>query len=617
MSRSTPTTPRAGTPTPGTAGGAQVNSLLEQRARNRSELGTLARAQWRQGVIFLLIVAVLGALLVRTAYWQLSQQRTLAGRADAEHVRAISLPTGRGEILDARGRVLAVSVTEDTVIADPDVIRSERALDAVAQTLAQALGLPAALVRGQLDVPGVYVRLRDADGQMVLATQAQSEAIGAAIGSGTLPGIALIPAVRRVYPAGDLAAQALGFVRVSDGAGQYGVEQQWQTTLAGKPGVLYTAVDAAGNPLATGARRETPAVPGANVTLTLDASVQYWAEQGLADAIAQTHADGGTVIVMDPHTGALVALANLPSFDPNVYGSASLVSFNDPAVSMPYDPGSVMKGVTIAAGIDAGVITPDTVYDDAAPIKVGGVAIHNWDQHNYGRITMTQVLQYSVNTGAIWVAQQVGRDGFDRYLSAFGFGQRTGVDLPAESAGLLAQPQSRSETDLLMAENAFGESIGVTPLQMVAAYGALANGGVLMRPYVVASVASTGGQGAVTRYGPHMVRQVVSAETAQTVTQMLVQSAYQSEAEMYRMQGYTVAAKTGTSTPDPANPQVTYASVIGYAPASNPRFVLLVKLDHPRTTIFGGTAAGPLWRSLAEQLFVYDQIAPDAGTTGG
>lgn len=617
MSRPTPNTPRAGSPTPGAARGAQMEALREQRARDRSERGTLARARWRQAVIFLLVVAALGVLLLRTAYWQLSQRGMLAGRADAEHLRAVSLPTGRGEILDARGRVLAVSVTEDTVIADPEVIRSAQALDSTAQTLARALGLPMALVRGQLDVPGAYVRLRDAGGQTVVATQAQSTAIGAAIGNGTLPGIALIPTVRRVYPAGGLAAQALGFVRVSDGAGQYGVEQQWQTTLAGEPGVLYTAVDAAGNPLATGVRRETPAVPGANVTLTLDANVQYWAEQGLSGAIAQTGASGGTVIIMDPHTGALIAVANLPSFDPNVYASASLASFVDPAVSTTYDPGSVMKGVTIATGLDTGVITPESVYDDEAPVKAGSVTIHNWDQRIYGPITMTQVLQYSVNTGAIWVARQVGRDRFNRYLSAFGFGQRTGVDLPGESAGLLAQPQSRADADLLLAENAFGESIAVTPLQLVAAYGALANGGVLMRPYVVASVAGDGGQGAATRTAPHAVRQVISSATAQTVTQMLVQSAYRSEAEMYRVQGYTVAAKTGTSTPNAARPQVTYASVVGYAPASNPRFVMLIKLDHPRTSIFGGTAAGPLWRSLAEQLFVYYQIPPDAGTTGG
>jgi cell division protein FtsI/penicillin-binding protein 2 len=219
MSRSTPNTPRVGNPTPGEARSTLVNALREQRARDRSERGTLTRARWRQGVIFLLVVAALGALLLRTAYWQVDLQRTLADRADAQHLRAISLPTGRGEILDARGRLLALSVTEDTVIADPDVIRSERALDTTAQALANMLGLSKASVRGQLDVPGAYVRLRDADGQAVLATQAQSEAIGAAIGNGTLPGIALIPAVRRVYPTGGLAAQALGFVRVATALG--------------------------------------------------------------------------------------------------------------------------------------------------------------------------------------------------------------------------------------------------------------------------------------------------------------------------------------------------------------------------------------------------------------
>jgi cell division protein FtsI/penicillin-binding protein 2 len=582
------------------------------RERDRSERATLLRARSRQAFIFVLLAAVLAAVALRMAYWQVAQHAALAGRADAEHLRAIQVDAGRGAILDSKGHVLAVSVTEDTVIADPDVIREQNAMDATAATLGQMLGLPASLLHRELDVPGAYVQVRDANGRVLRLAPGQAATVSAAIGHGDVVGVALIPSARRVYPDGALAAQVLGFVRASDGMGQYGIEQAYASALGGKPGLLYTAVDANGDPLATAPQRQVPATPGANVTLTIDANVQYWVEQGLAQAIARTGAVGGTVIVMDPHTGAIIAMASAPSFDPNTYGTSQLSSFTNPAVSDTYDPGSVMKAITMAAGIDAGAITPDSTLDDQGVVVVDGVPLHNWDKRAHGVENMTQVLQYSANVGAVWVAQRVGRDRFDSYLSAFGFGQSTGVGLPNESAGLLKQPGSPQEAELDMAENAFGESINVTPLQMVTAYGALANGGVMMRPYIVQSVAADGGLGPVTHYGPQPARPVVSPETAQTVTQMLVNSALVSEAEMNRVQGYSVAAKTGTSTPDTADPSKTFASVIGYAPASNPRFVLLVKLDSPQTTIFGGSAAGPLWRQLAQQLFLYDQIPPDA-----
>jgi cell division protein FtsI/penicillin-binding protein 2 len=486
-------------------------------------------------------------------------------------------------------------------------------LDLAATTLAKVLKLPASLLKGELDVPGVYVQIRNTKQQVVLLVQQQSDRLSAEIGQGNLPGIALIPVVQRVYPDGGLAAQILGFARTSDGVGQYGVEEEYNGQLMGQPGLLYTAVDAQGHPLATVPLRQTPDVPGSNITLTIDANIQYWVEQGLANTVRQMDADGGTVIVMDPQTGAIMAMASSPSFDPNHYGDATLASFVNPAVSSTYDPGSVMKAMTMAMGIDSEVITPDSSYDDTGSATVDGITLHNWDQSAHGTITMTQVLQYSANTGAIWAASHIGSDRFSSYLHDFGFMQPTDINLPDEAAG---SRDTSSSANLIMAENAFGESIAVTPLQMVMAYGALANGGLLMRPYLVSSIAPTNGQGQVTRYGPKPVRQVVSSQAAETVTQMLVQSAAQSEAQMNLVQGYSVAAKTGTSTPDTSNPSDTFASVIGYAPASHPRFVILVKLNHPRATIFGGSAAGPLWRELAEQLFVYFQIPPDIGPTG-
>jgi cell division protein FtsI/penicillin-binding protein 2 len=598
-----------------------MSSLTRLRPRGAAaplQLGSqpvtlLDRVRARQAVLFALVALALVGIAGRTAYWQIVQQGPLAARAASEHFKIIPFAAGRGSILDVNGTILALDVTEDSVIADPAVIRQANALDQTVGQLASLLGLPQDQMRGQLDVSGEYVQLRGSDGHLLLLSQEQSQSVASAITATSQPlvGVALIPVVRRVYPSGALASQLLGFVRQSDGTGQYGVEQAYERILAGRPGYLDTLVTARGEPLATGPQRWTPPVPGADVTLTLDAAIQDMAERGLADAVAQTGADGGTVIVLDPHTGAVRAVANLPAFDPNAYAASPLDRFNDPAVSDVFDPGSVMKAVTMAAGLDTGAITPDSSFDDTGSVVVDGVTLHNWGAIAFGPETMTQVLQHSANVGAVWVAEQLGVERFDEYLARFGFGTRAGVDLPGEATGLVPQPSGPGAAELDVAEQAFGESIGVTPLQVAAAYAALANGGVLMRPYVVQCMSADGGQGAKTCVTPHAVRRVVSVQTAQEVTQMLVDSALTSEAQMDLVAGYSVAAKTGTSTPDLSHPEVTYASVVGYAPASNPQFVILVKLDHPRTTIYGGPAAGPLWRALAEQLFVYERIPPD------
>ncbi len=571
----------------------------------------LERTRKRQAAVFVVLCLALFGVAGRTAYWQVILQRPLAARADVEHLVEQRIPAGRGSVVDAQGRLLALSLTEDTVIVDPDWLRQHGILDQTAIRLASLLSLPLDAVRRQLEVSGDYAQLRGTNGQPLLLSMEQSRRVEGAHAQGQLDGVRLYPVVRRVYPEGALASQVLGFVRTSDGTGQYGVEEGYDRALAGQPGWLSSAVDAAGNPLATGPQRWTPPQPGADITLTLDATVQDMAERGLADAVARTGADSGTVIVLDPRTGALLAVANLPAFDPNVYAQATLSAFNDPALSGLYDPGSVMKAMTMAAAIDAGAITPDTMLDDQGSVVVDGVTLHNWGGIAWGPETMTQVLEHSANVGAIWAAERLGVSAFDAYLARFGFGDRTGVDLPSEAAGQVPHPSGSGAAELTMAEQSFGESIGVTPLQLAAAYGALATGGVLMRPYIEQCVTSDGGQGARSCAAPHAVRQVVSAATAQTVTQMLVESSQYSEAEMHLLTGYSAAVKTGTSTPNASQPETTYASMVGYAPASDPHFVLLVKLDHPRNPIYGGSAAGPLWRALAQQLFVYEGVPPD------
>ena len=586
--------------------------MLPERPTHSHATGapTVAMAR-RQALLLTLAVAALLALLGRTAWWQIVQGATLSQRAAQESVRALRIPAGRGEILDANGVILAVSVTRDTVIVDPALLRSAGALKVAAQALSKAIDLPESSVMAQIDIPGEYARLVGPDGQPLLLSPQQSAAVNAVISDDQLQsGVALIPQATRQYPDGTLAAQELGFVRLSDGSGQYGVEQLENSALAGTPGLLYTRVSQDGQPLALPPLRQTSPVPGANVTLTLDATVQRWAEQGLANAVQAANADGGQVIVLDPQTGGIIAMASSTSFNPNQYFAASLSSFSNPAVSAVYDPGSVMKAMTMAAGIQQGVITPQTTFFDPGYADVDGVRIYNFDRTGHGNENMVQVLQYSANVGAMFVARRVGATAFYQTLHAFGYGQTTGSGLPGEVAGLSGGSHGENP-NLTLAENSFGESIGVTPLQVAAAYAALANGGTMMRPHIIASVTANGGLGPTTTYAPQAVRQVVSPGTAETVTQMLTQSALNSDAHMALLPGYNIAAKTGTSTPYPNDPAWTYASVVGYAPASHPRFVLLVKLDHPRRVIFGGDAAGPLWRALAQQLFMYYRIPPD------
>jgi cell division protein FtsI/penicillin-binding protein 2 len=580
---------------------------------------------WQIG-FFLLICISLLALLERLVDWQLEQHKELAAMALRQQLQPISVPAGRGSIYDVNGNLLALNVMENAVVADPQAIQQASsdqpgAFESTLDQLASILNVPASVLRPKLGLreqgqPVTFTYLYDSNDQKIYATPDQSNRIEALLNNGQLGGIGLQPESVRHDVDGSLAAQLLGFVQQDNNSGQYGLEQYYNDVLVGQPGKLIARADANGDPLALGNQVWSPPVNGANLTLTLDVNVQATVEQMLDAAIAQHQADSGSVIIVNPKTGAIIAMASQPGFDPNQYNLVppSLYQrFINPITTSLYDPGSTMKAVTMSAALDLHLITPDTSFYDPGYYNVNGVTVHNFDGAAYGQETMTQVLQHSANVGAIWVAlTKLGSANFYHYLSQFGFGALTNVDLPNENKGQIPPPATRTTLDL--AENSFGESVNVTPLQMVMAYAALANGGVLMQPYIVSSIIQNGHS---RDFGPQAVRQVISLQTAQTITQMLVQSAINGEAEQALVPGYQIAAKTGTSEPKPAQPAFTYASVAGYAPASNPQFVMLVKIDHPRQSIFGGSVAGPLWHDIAAWLFNYYRIPPDQPTTGG
>jgi len=347
-------------------------------------------------------------------------------------------------------------------------------------------------------------------------------------------------------------------------------------------------------------------------------------ETDLAKAVQENEAQSGTVVVLNAKTGAVVAMAGYPTFDPNNYGQyynqmgclhTEQVYFN-PALYCAYEPGSTMKAVTMAAALDQGLITPDTTLQDNGCITYSDAPeVCNWEDLAYGKETMTQVLIHSANVGASYVAHNIlGVDRYYPYLERFGFGQPTGIDGP-EQAGSYRQPcghgWSPCSSDWTMSDltrQAFGQSIEATPIQVAQLYETIANGGVMMQPYLVASINNNGH---ITTTRPTVKRRVISQRAAQLLTGMLVQSAVQGFAQLAQVPGYSVAAKTGTATTQGISADQTEASVAGFLPASNPQFVILVKMDRPQKNIYGSTAAAPLWGQIAQQLVWDYGVPPD------
>jgi cell division protein FtsI/penicillin-binding protein 2 len=580
----------------------------------------LRRARNRQMVIFLLVCLGMVVMVGRLYYWQIVQSYSgydLAQRADVEHIQNQIVTAPRGLIYDDRGQLLATNVVRDDVYIEPiqfavdhpdsDTFQSNlrTLVSSLHQTLPQVT--EAALTQ-DFDSGAATVRIAEA------ISPAQSQQLRAL----RLPDIFLEPRTVRVYPGGDLAAQVLGFVQDGNGQGVYGIEQQYNTLLAGKSGRLTAETDLNGNPLTVGASSSQPAINGANLMLTIDSTMQYFVQTSLDNTVQQMGAQGGTAIVVNARTGAIVAMAGSPSFDPNHYGDyASLKGclnsedvYFDPALYCTYEPGSTMKAMTMAAALDQGVITPDTsLYDPGYINFPDAPTVTNWANLGYGRETMTQVLEHSANVGAAWIAHdKLGPERYYPYLARFGFGQSTGVGGADEAGGGYRTPVSPDWTPSDLTRQSFGQSITATPLQVVMAYEAIANDGNLMKPYLLASINNNGH---VTTTRPQVQRRAISQRAAQQLTAMLVQTATVEMAKVVSLPGYSVAAKTGTATTQGIADTETEASVAGFLPASNPQFVILVKLDRPQATIYGGTAAAPLWKAIAQQLMWYYNVPPD------
>jgi cell division protein FtsI/penicillin-binding protein 2 len=569
--------------------------------------------------IFLLVCLGFFTLLARLYYWQVLQSQSgykLARSANLEHIQNLTLDAPRGLIYDIQGKILATNVVRDDVYVEPlqftldhpDAAQSD--LEALITTIHKVLPKVSVEKLQQAFTSGQYTARIAID-----IDPSQSEQLRQL----QLPDVFLEPRTWRIYPGGSLAAQILGYVTQNDtnNRGYYGIEGQYEALLQGKPGNFTAVTDLQGNPLDVGSTNEQTPISGANLTLTIDSTVEYMVSAALADTVKNLQADSGTVVVINAHTGAVVAMAGVPTFDPNHYGQyatqqgclGSEEAYFNPALYCAYEPGSTMKLVTMAAALDQGLITPDTTLNDTGcMVFTDAPEVCNWQYMAYGTESMTQVLIHSANVGAAHVAHDIlGANRYYPYLSRFGFGQPTGIDGP-EEAGVYLSPNDQKWTISDLTRQAFGQSILATPIQVAMAYEAIANGGVMMYPYLVSKI-NTNGKVETTQ--PRIERRVISVHAAQLLTEMLTQAAQLGSARLAQVPGYSVAAKTGTATTQGISADQTEASVAGFIPASNPQFVILVKIDRPRKAIYGSTAAAPLWKTIAQQLMWYYAVPPD------
>ena len=550
----------------------------------------------------LLIVAGLAlvwmtAVFGRLGYLQLYQHSEYLKRAAKQQQRTIEITPKRGSIFDRNMHPLAMSIPVDSVFAVPSDLGDQQL---EAQLLSGALGIPRDVLEAKMESPQPFVWIAHK------ITPDKKEAVDAL----NLKGIYFQKENRRIYPKRDLASHVLGFVD-SDEKGLGGIEYELDSQIRGKSEKIIVMADAKQRWFDGGeAQRER----GADVILTLDEKVQYIAERELGAAIAKTHAMAGTVMVMNPNTGEILALANWPKFNPNTANEATAEARMNRAVTALYEPGSTFKLITLAAAFDQGITRPEEIFDcENGAVYVGGHRIR--DHKPFRLLTVSDILAQSSDVGAIKIALRLGAPKFYDYIRAFGFGQSTGVDLPGESKGLLRRLESWSAVSI--GSISMGQEVGVTPVQLIGAVSAIANGGMLYKPHVVAELRR--GDKVLPAQGPLVAaepKRVIRPETAATLRRMMEGVILNGTGTRAHLEGWTAAGKTGSAQKiDPAtgrySPTQLIASFTGFAPISNPAVTILVSLDSPVGEHEGGQVAAPVFKRIAEQVLPYLDVPRD------
>jgi cell division protein FtsI (penicillin-binding protein 3) len=545
-------------------------------------------------LFLVLLVAGFAVLFLRAAWLQGVRAQSLSRLGLTQHREEVTLPAVRGTIFDRTGLRLALGEQATTVYADPMQIRSPRR---VAEQVGRALGLDSAML-----LPRLADRTR---GFVYLAREADAQK-AAILARRKIAGLGFLPEQRRYYPQGSVAAQVLGYVGV-DGNGLAGLELQLDKDLAGKAGHQTLVKDPAGRVIDVVADR--PDVQGRDATLTIDHTIQANAEEVLRQTVRKWGAKGATAIVLDPRTGAILAMAVEPGYEANNYPAAPSELQRNRTVTDTYEPGSTFKLVTVAAALSERLVSPSTQFTLPYSIHVADRVIHDAEPRGTVRYSVAQILAHSSNVGAITLAELVGKDRLSSWISRFGFGRPTGIDFPGESPGIVL-PAAKWYGSTI-GNVPIGQGIAVTPVQMAAAYAAVANRGIWSRPHLVDRVTG-GGRPSLHRH------RILSSAVSASVLRMLEDVVAEGTGTYAAIPGYQVAGKTGTAQkPDAHGGYATdkyVASFVGIVPASRPRLVVLVTVDEPHGAIWGGVVAAPAFQQIASFDLRYLEIPPDAPT---
>lgn len=551
------------------------------------------------------IIALL--LTARLFYWQVLSADRLSALAQTQRTSTHLVPAERGSIYSSDGFALVSNQPSFLLYAYKPQL--DQPLDTISGQLAPLLvetdnldateaAKPLSLRQSEKQTE-IFSKLSDSDRTWIPLARHLDNPIKEAVESLHIEGLGFDNNKIRYYPEASTSAHLLGFVgrdQAGEPLGYFGLEGYYDLELRGKSGLIRQEKDATGQPIIIGDFSVTAHRKGRDLKLYLNRALQYQVEKHLRSGIEKYGAKSGEVVIMDPYTGGILAMAALPGYDPADFIDYDTTLYKNPVVASSYEPGSTFKVLIMAAALEENAITPDTTCDQTCdgPVKIDKYSIKTWNDQYHPGETMTEVLERSDNTGMIFVARQLGQDKFVSYLKKFGFGKLTGIDLQEETAPLLRSNWG----DVDLATASFGQGLATTAIQMTRAVAVLANGGKLMEPHVVASVIGD----RTINIKPKVVEQVISPQTAKTITQMMVNAVENGDAGWKRPHGYKIAGKTGTAQIPVSghyDQDKTIASFVGFAPADHPKFVMLVKLTEPTTSPWGSETAAPLWFNIA------------------
>lgn len=552
-------------------------------------------------------VVILGAIiLIRLYTLQVVGHHKYESIAEGQHKAFSELAARRGEVyLQSKKERYPLAVNRDylMVFLEPKLVEDR---EAVIKDVSYILGME----RSEIEE-----KLSDPEDMFEIVKRKVSQEEADKIEELNLKGVEITTETFRYYPGEELASHIIGFIG-SDGEklrGMYGIESAWEEELKGEKGRLSQERDSRGRWISITDRDLVPAQDGVDLVLTIDEAVQYEVEKILKEAIERHSADEGSIIVQEPKTGRILAMTNYPNFNPNEFNKVEDMSaFINSSISSPYETGSVLKTITLAIGIDSGVISPSTTYVDTGVVHEAGYEIKNSDYKAYGEQTMTEVLEKSLNTGVIFVEKLVGNKRFAEYTERFGFGETSGIELPGEAAGDIRNLEKLNR-DIQFFTAAYGQGVTATPLQLANAYSVVANGGKLMKPKIIEKVIYANGEEQV--IGDEEIRQVIKSETAKQVREMLESVVVNGHGKRAGVPGYSVGGKTGTAQVAKSGERgyeddITVGSFVGIAPIDDPQFTVVVKISNPKDVLWAESSAAPVFGEVMKFLLNYYNVEP-------